>query len=148
MVWQRRARPAWQAEADAPPPLTTRVTEFRTALSAMSGRLPVRAVVLAHQIGDLVGAAIGGDDQPDLDPRTAVRLEKVLTDYVPNSLRGYLAVRDHGGAEAEGELYRQLALVREEARRIAREAVARETDSLRIHGFFLDTKMTGSDLEV
>lgn len=155
MAWFQRERdPAGPPRDPAGPgeekdALLADLAGLRGFLNQHADRLPTGSAVTAHQIGDVLRGVIdtagSAGDRP-LDAHTAVRLRGFLTDYVPTTVRSYLAVAHDRMSE---ELLRdQLASLLEEAEKVAESARSYDSDALLTQGTFLRTKFSRSDLDL
>jgi hypothetical protein len=151
MSWFQRGRdpvatprdPDLDAEKET---LLNDLLTLRDYLNRHADRLPAVSVVTAHEIGDVLRAVLDAAGDRPLDAHTAVRLQGFLTDYVPTTVRSFLAVGTD--RESAGILQEQLASLLDEADGLAASVRSSDTDALLTQGTFLRTKFSRSDLDL
>jgi hypothetical protein len=161
MTWFRRLREEAQAEvapdrSDSPDALRTRLFEVIDLVNSNAGGLPGEAVVIARRITDILREVIdGADPQRGLDVYAVVSIKGILTDYLPTTLRAYLALDPDGvdtprpsGNTPTQSLLEQLDVLWSSAADLLDAAEAHDADALASQGSFLRTKFTGSDLDL
>jgi hypothetical protein len=161
MTLHRRGRreppqpPPGPDPADEPHALLGEVFELNRFVNANAGRLPGEAVVIARRITDTVREILDGAAQHPLDVHTTVAIRGLVGDYLPTTLRTFLAVdadvvdvpRPSGVTPAQSVL-EQLETLLLSAADLRASARADEADALLSQGSFLRTKFTRSDLDL
>ncbi len=151
MSWFQRVRDPAVTPRDPDPDaeketLLNDLLLLRGYLNRHADRLPAESVVTAHQIGDVLRNVLDAAGNQALDAHTAVRLRGFLADYVPTTVRSFLAVSTD--RESAGILQEQLESLLDEADGLAASVRSYDTDALRIQGTFLRTKFSRSDLDL
>jgi hypothetical protein len=163
MTWFRRvfgedgeptgAAPA--AEDDSPDALRRRLWEVVQLINRSAGKLPVEAVVVARDITDAIARVIDTSDDHDLDIYAVVQVNGIVDDYLPTTLRTYLALDPTltervgpSGRTARAALGDQLDALLSAAEDLLRAAQSHDADALFSQGNFLRTKFSGSDLDL
>ncbi len=120
-----------------------------------AGRLPSEAVVVARRLLDAVRELIETSADRDLDIRAIVSLNGILGDYLPTTLRAYLALDPDavdtprpGGTAPSQALIEQLDVLWASAMDLLDATRAQDADALMTQGSFLRTKFSGSDLDL
>lgn len=165
MTWFRRLRDDVKQEAqdsvgpdpqDSPDALRARTLEVVGFINSHSGALPGEAVVVARRITDMLREVIdGADPERGLDIHAVVSIRGILEDYLPTTLRTYLALdrdvvdvpRPSGRTPSES-LIEQLEALWSSAADLLDASRAHDADALLAQGSFLRTKFTGSDLDL
>lgn len=133
-------------EPDAVPALRVRLAALVREVDAAGGDLPTEGVVVARQVTDLAAQVLRRDD---LGIHARVALAAVVDDYLPTTLRTYLAARRSPDADP-GALARTLLDQLGVLRGSLHETVAAVADddlrALEAQGIFLGARFTGSDL--
>ena len=171
MTWFRRARgddARPPSAPDAPPGATTALdpddspAALRTALlrnirsiNASSGRLPNAAVVSARRVTDTIREIIDTSEVRPLDVYAVISVRATLEDYLPTTLRNYLAVDEAlletpraSGRTPRQSLLEQIAALQSSASAVLEAAQNSDVDALMTQGNFLRTKFSGSDLDL
>jgi hypothetical protein len=151
MAWFQRGRDPAVTPRDPDPDeekaaLLNDLLALRGYLNRHADQLPTVSVVTAHQIGDVLRGVLDAAGDRPLDAHTAVRLSGFLTDYVPTTVRSFLAVSTD--RDSAGILQEQLASLLDEAGGLAASARSYDTDALLTQGTFLRTKFSRSDLDL
>jgi len=164
VTWLRRghAEPAWPTAHSGAPPDEDSPTELLRAVFTVnrfvnqsSGQLPGRAVVAARRLTDTMREIIDTSQVRPLDVYVVVSVKATLTDYLPTTLRSYLAV-DPGVRELparSGQTPAELLMEQLDSLQLSADAVlvaakAQDVDALVSQGNFLRTKFSGSDLDL
>jgi len=168
MTWFRRLLPPTAPGAPPEPPVTEPATDsddpvaLRVTLVGLvrflnqnSGKLPVESVVTARRITDLLREVIDTSEVRPLDIYAVISVKGILQDYLPTTLRGFLALdpaqltvpRPSGRTPVES-LQEQLESLLDEAASLLSAAQAQDADALLTQGSFLRTKFSGSDLDL
>ncbi|WP_028048649.1 hypothetical protein [Cellulomonas sp. URHD0024] len=149
------AAAAGAASYDSPAALAKSLRYSVHFINARSGTLPLAAVANARKLTDTLGEIIETSSVRPLDVYTTVAVASTLNDYLPTTLKGYLAVdpalRDT--ARGDGRTPTQSLMSQLEALYRSAEAslVAtrnQDADALMTQGRFLETKFAGSDLDL
>jgi hypothetical protein len=161
VTWFRRGReeptapPAPLADEDSPDRLRRRLWELVQFVNRNAGRLPVDAVVLARQVTDRVREVIEIAAERPLDVYAVVQINGIVGDYLPTTLRTYLALDpavterpDPAGRTPRTALLDQLDALDRAADELYAATRAHDVDALFTQGNFLRTKFTGSDLDL
>lgn len=163
MNWLRRAfdggeeRPAPAPPEDdhAPAVLRRLLAELVRELNRSAGQLPTAAVVRARRLTDTLQEIIDSSDVRALDVYAGITVRSTLTDYLPTTVRRYLAVppelRDRprpSGATPTASLLEQLTALQTSASAVLDALQHHDADALMTQGTFLRTKFSGSDLDL
>jgi hypothetical protein len=162
VTWFRRASDRAQEELgpqedpkDKPEALLATMFELTHEVNSNAGRLPVEGVVVARRVLDVVREVIETSAERDLDVHAVVSIRGMLEDYLPTTLRAYLAidpsvvdqVRPSGRTPAQSFI-EQLDVLWASAMDLLDAARAHDADALLSQGSFLRTKFSGSDLDL
>lgn len=163
MTWFRRGhddRPApppdEAAEADdSPKALLARQWELVQFINRSAGKLPVEAVVVSRAITDTIRDVIDTADDRDLDVYAIVSVNGIVKDYLPTTLRTYLALDPHltekvgsSGRTPRAALREQLDSLSTAAGDLLRATQSHDVDAIFTQGNFLQTKFSRSDLDL
>jgi predicted oxidoreductase len=161
MTWFRRSRdeppppPTPPEDEDSPDKLRRRLWELVQFVNRSAGRLPVEAVVLARQVTDRIREVIATSDDRPLDVYAVVQINGIIGDYLPTTLRTYLALDPavteevgRSGRTPRAALREQLEALNVAADELYAAARAHDVDALFSQGNFLRTKFTRSDLDL
>ncbi len=148
------ARP--QAEVpDSPAALASELFRLTRFINASAGQLPTEAMVVARRITDTVGTVLHATRDRDLDIHARVSLNGIVRDYLPTSLRTYLALdpasRDQpraGGPGATVALGEQLDALLDAATEVLTAVRNDDANSLVAQGNFLRAKFARSELDL
>jgi hypothetical protein len=140
---------------DSPAALRRAMTDVDRLVNASAGRLPLPAVVAARRVTDALREVVDGADVRPLDVYAAISVRSTATDYLPTTVRSYLAVdpdlvdvpRASGRTPAES-LLEQLDALETSALAVRDAAQLQDVDALMTQGSFLRTKFSRSDLEL
>lgn len=158
-LWGRSDPPAEPLEdtppEDTPEALRTAITEVVRLINRSAGKLPLAAVVAARRITDILGEVVDTSEVRPLDIHAVISVRAAATDYLPTTLRSYLAV-DPGlvdvprasGATPARSLVEQLDALESSALALLEGARQQDVDALMTQGNFLRTKFTRSDLDL
>jgi hypothetical protein len=148
------------ASAPTPPPdspavLMRGVYDLINLINVNSGRLPVEAVVAARQVTDLMRELIDTAGDRELDVYVVVAVTGIVTDYLPTTLRSYLALdpslvdtpRSSGRTPSQS-VVEQIESLWDSAADLLDATRTRDADAVLTHGNFLRTKFTRSDLDL
>lgn len=152
---QARDGLAAAVDEDSPAALRRAMAELDRFVNRSSGRLPGAAVVGARQITDILRDVVATSDVRPLDVYAVVSVKGIVGDYLPTTLRTYLAVDPslHDTPRASGRtptesLLEQLDALRSSAAATLEAANHEDADALMTQGAFLRTKFTRSDLDL
>lgn len=170
MAWFRRGheqQPAPSPDAAAagaapatdpgasPQALRERVTELNTFINANAGRLPTAAVVSFRHLTDTLRQVIDTSEVRPLDVYAVMSVKGTLGDYLPTTLRSFLAVdrelRDTprgSGKTPTQSLLEQIDDLQTSASATLVAARNQDADALMTQGNFLRTKFSRSDLDL
>jgi hypothetical protein len=157
--WFRRqhdAAPAPEPEPDDSPAVLTRTLgELVAFVNRSAGRLPAGSVVAARLVTDMVQDVIDTAENGTLDIHAGLSAKAIVNDYLPTTLRAYLALDPAmldqpagNGRTPNDSLLDQLTALVAGAQDVRAAARARDADALVSQGSFLRTKFTGSDLDI
>jgi hypothetical protein len=162
LTWFRRASERAQEQLtpeddpkDKPDALLASMFERVREINASAGRLPVEGVVIARRVLDAVREVIETSSERELDVRAVVSIRGILEDYLPTTLRAYLAIdpsvvdtpRPSGRTPAQSFI-EQLDVLWSSATDLLEATRAHDADALLSQGSFLRTKFSGSDLDL
>lgn len=167
MTWFRRvlappaapapAPPAAEPESDGDDPATLRshLVRLNRLINQNSGRLPGESVVTARRVTDVLREVVDTSEVRPLDIYAVISIKAMVQDYLPTTLRGFLALdpaqltvaRPSGRTPIES-LQEQLEGLLEAATSLLRAAQAQDADALLSQGSFLRTKFSRSDLDL
>jgi hypothetical protein len=160
--WFRRGEPAplvptgpQPDEGDSPEALQAAITSVVRLINASAGRLPLRAVVAARRITDVLTEIVDTSDVRPLDVYAVISVRSAATDYLPTTLRSFLALDEElvevprgSGRTPVQSLLEQLDTLEESATAVLEAAQQQDVDALMTQGNFLRTKFTRSDLDL
>ena len=162
MPWFRRPEPAPPGPtgldadpADSPEALRAAITSVNRLVNASAGRLPLVAVVTARRITDLLSEVVDTSDVRPLDVYAVISVRAAVTDYLPTTLRSFLALdeelvdvpRGTGRTPVES-VQEQLDVLEDSAVAVLDAAQQQDVDALMTQGNFLRTKFSRSDLDL
>jgi hypothetical protein len=170
MSWIRRARdtahdmvpppgPSAVASAvdaqDSPRSLGEAVDELDRFINRNAGRVPPAAVVNARGVTDTLRTIIGTSATHPLDVYAVISVRGIAQDYLPTTLKGYLAVAPElldvpraSGDSPTRSLMKQLDALQSSASATLVAARDQDADALMTQGTFLRVKFSGSDLDL
>jgi hypothetical protein len=126
-----------------------------TEINKNAGRLPIEAVVVAKRVLDAVREIVDTSQVHELDMRVVSSLRGILDDYLPTTVRAYLALdpatvyTPHAsGTSAAQSVVEQLETLWESAEDLLAATRADDVDALETQGRFLRTKFSRSDLDI
>jgi hypothetical protein len=151
----RAAPPAEPELDDSPEALRRAVSQLVAFINQNAGKLPGESVVAARQVTDAVRDVIDTSDDGELDVYAIISVKGIVNDYLPTTLRTYLAldpqvvdVRRPTGRTPRQSLLEQIISLWAGAADVLTAAQAKDADALVSQGNFLQTKFTGSDLDL
>ena len=162
MTWFRRVRPsppeppAGEPESgDDPATLRGLVLGLNRFINQNSGRLPGESVVTARRVTDVLREVIDTSEIRPPDIYAVISVKGILEDYLPTTLRSFLALDDAqlavtrpSGRSPIESLREQLEALLDAATSVLMAARAQDADALLSQGSFLRTKFSGSDLDL
>ncbi|MEO8889595.1 MAG: hypothetical protein ABI429_09960 [Jatrophihabitantaceae bacterium] len=161
MTWFRRSHEQAQQDvapdaSDTPDALRAKIFELIAFVNRSAGQLPGEGVVLTRHITDTVREVVdGADAERGLDIYAVVAIRGIVDDYLPTTLRSYLAldasvveVPRPSGRTPSASLLEQLDVLWSSATDLLVATQAHDADSLLSQGNFLRTKFTRSDLDL
>ena len=161
MPWFRRStrpppEPVPQEDpADSPAVLRSAIADVVRLVNASAGRLPLAAVVAARRITDVLAEVVETAEVRPLDIQAVLSVRATATDYLPTTLRTYLAVDESlvdvpraSGRTPQESLLEQLDALEGAALAVQDAIQHQDVDGLLTQGNFLRTKFSRSDLEI
>lgn len=140
---------------DAPDALLAKMFELVREVNRNAGALPAEAVVIARRVLDAVREVVETASERDLDIRAIVSIRGILEDYLPTTLRTYLALDPEvvhtprpSGRTPAASLIEQLDTLWASATDLLDAIRAQDADAMLTQGSFLRTKFSGSDLDL
>jgi hypothetical protein len=142
-------------DQDSPTELRRAIFAINRFINQSSGRLPGEGVVCARRLTDTLREIVDISDSRPLDVQAALSVRGILNDYLPTTLRAYLAVdtdlvnsMSSAGRSPAQSLVEQLAQMQTSALAVLAAARSQDADALTTQGNFLRTKFTRSDLDL
>ncbi len=146
---------ATTAEPDSPTELAAEMFRLNRFINASAGQLPTASVVAARRITDTVASVLHTTRDRDLDIHARVSLNGILRDYLPTTLRTYLALdpatRDRerpGSVTPTVALEEQLEFLLGSASEVLIAVRNDDANALAAQGSFLRTKFGHSELDL
>jgi hypothetical protein len=150
-----RTAQAEPVDEDSPAELLRSVFGVNRFINQNSGQLPGRAVVAARRLTDTLREIIDTAEVRPLDVYVVVSVKATLTDYLPTTLRSYLAVEPAARTRPAGPsgtptelLTEQLDSLQSSADAVLVATREHDVDALINQGRFPRTKFSGSDLDL
>jgi hypothetical protein len=142
-------------EGDSPLALRRNMDDVISYLNRNAGQLPGVAVVNTRRITDTLRETIDTSEVRPLDVYAVLAVKGTLNDYLPTTLRSYLAVdtalidTPRGSGRTPGQsLLEQLDALQRSASATLVATRNQDADALMTQGSFLRTKFSGSDLDL
>jgi hypothetical protein len=160
VAWVRKGHEAGPApvatdEGDSPESLRRRIGQAVVFINRSSGQLPGEAVVAARRLTDMLGDIVDTSSIRPLDVYVVINVRKTLEDYLPTSLRAYLALTPaarttpgRAGATPAQGLVEQIEALLTSASSALAATRSQDMDAMQAQGAFLRTKFSGSDLDL
>ncbi len=149
------APPARNPEPDSPAELAAEMFRLNRFINASAGQLPTASVVAARRITDTVATVLHTTRDRELDIHARVSLNGILRDYLPTTLRTYLALdpgsREHarrGAVTPTAALEEQLDFLLGSAAEVLTAVRNHDANALAAQGSFLRTKFGHSELDL
>lgn len=146
-----------EPELDGDDPVTLRIelARLNRFINQNSGQLPGESVVTARRVTDVLREVIDTSEIRPLDIYAVISVKGILQDYLPTTLRSFLALDDAqltvarpSGRTPIQSLQEQLEALLDAATSVLTAAQAQDADALLSQGSFLRTKFSGSDLDL
>lgn len=141
--------------ANSPQALRWNLWQLDRFINSAAGQLPTAAVVTARQITDVLREVVETSSVRALDIYAVVSIQGIAGDYLPTTLRTYLAldpqvrtVARPSGRRPIESLAEQLDALLGASTSILSGARDQDADALLTQGTFLRTKFSGSDLDL
>jgi hypothetical protein len=141
--------------ADSPQALDAAITDVVRLVNASAGRLPLAAVVAARRITDLLAEIVATSEVRPLDVQAVISVRAAVTDYLPTTVRTFLAVDESlvdaprgSGRTPRESLLDQLDALEGGALALLEASQHQDVDGLMTQGNFLRTKFSRSDLDI
>jgi hypothetical protein len=136
--------------------LSTQLKSLRRTAAADGNRLGDGAAVVLNRTLDTLDEIVGRWDVVAASPEHSHTVERIVFEYLPTALQGYLnlprtfaiSARTEGKKSAREELLDQLGVLDKETDRIRTAAYARDLDNLSAQTQFLHDKFTPSTLDL
>lgn len=129
--------------------------DLEQTVNRSAGRLPNEATVAARRITDVLGEILDTAELRPLDIGAVISVRQTTGDYLPSTLRSYLAVDASvvdlprpSGATPRSSLLEQLDQLESSVRTVLTAAREQDADTLLTQGSFLATKFGRSDLDL
>lgn len=152
---QEPGAPSAPPDGDSPDELRTSLSTVNRFINQSSGRLPGVAVVNARRVTDTLREIIDTSDTRPLDVYAVITVQATLHDYLPTTLRSYLAVDEHlretrrsSGRTPTQALLEQVDALQRSADTVLVATDNQDIDALMTQGNFLRTKYAASDLDL
>ena len=140
---------------DSPSALAAEVFRVNRFINASAGQLPGEGVVASRRITDAIGTVLHTTRDRDLDIHARVSLNGILRDYLPTTLRTFLALDPatrneprHGGKTPVEALDEQLDFLLDSATEVLAAVRNDDANALVAQGSFLRTKFGRSELDL
>jgi hypothetical protein len=140
---------------DSPTALAAELFRLNRFINASAGQLPGQGVVVSRRITDTVNAVLYATRDRDLDIHARVSLNGILRDYLPTTLRTFLALdpatRDQPRADGKtpvDALCEQLDFLLGSAAEVLEAVRHDDANALVAQGSFLRTKFARSELDL
>ena len=142
-------------EEDSPQALAALRFSANRFINASAGQLPVAAVVAARRVTDVVDTVLYTTRDRDLDIHARVSINGILRDYLPTTLKTYLALdpslRDRPGRSGitpTAALIEQLDFLLSSASEVLAAVQHDDANALIAQGNFLRSKFGQSELDL
>jgi hypothetical protein len=142
-------------DPDAPDVLLRRLWELIQFVNRSAGHLPTEALVQARRITDTLREVIDTSADHELDAHAVAQLNGIVGDYLPTTLRTYLALDPSltdtvlpTGRTPKAALREQVDALLDAAADLLGATRANDVNALLAQGSFLRTKFTRSDLDL
>ncbi len=143
------------AVGDSPESLRAAMISLNRFVNSSAGKLPADAVVASRRITDVVAEVLDTTEVRPLDVYAVISVKGILTDYLPTTVRSFLAVDEAlvdqprpSGRTPVQSLREQLDSLETAATTVLTAVQGQDADTLLTQGNFLRTKFSGSDLDL
>lgn len=140
---------------DSPAALAAELFRVNRFINASAGQLPGEGVVASRRITDTVATVLHTTRDRDLDIHARVSLNGILRDYLPTTLRTFLALDPAtrntpraGGKTPTAALEEQLDFLLGSASDVLTAVRNDDANALVAQGSFLRTKFAHSELDL
>jgi hypothetical protein len=140
---------------DRPDALKAKIAFHIREINRVSGSLPAAAVVHARLLTDTLAEIVAISDNRPLDVYTTMAVRNTLEDYLPTTIRRYLAVPEEqrgvprqSGVTPTESLHDQVESLLLSSLNVQEAAHSSDADALLAQGAFLSTKFSRSDLDL
>jgi hypothetical protein len=144
-----------EPDEDSPEALQAAIDELVRFVNARAGGLPPAALVNARRLTDTLTEVVDSAQVRPLDVYAVISVRGVVGDYLPTTLRSYLAlepeVRDQprgGGHSPTQSLLMQIDALQTSVSATLVATREQDADALMTQGRFLQTKFHRSDLDL
>ncbi|MDM7830731.1 hypothetical protein [Cellulomonas edaphi] len=144
-----------EPDEDSPEALQAAVDELVRFVNARAGALPPAALANARALTDTLTEVVDSAQVRPLDVYAVISVRGVVGDYLPTTLKGYLAldpeVRDvprAGGHSPTESLMMQIDSLQTSVQATLVATREQDADALMTQGRFLQTKFNRSDLDL
>jgi hypothetical protein len=144
-----------EPDEDSPEALQAAIDELVRFVNARAGGLPPAALVNARMLTDTLTEVVDSAQVRPLDVYAVISVRGVVGDYLPTTLRSYLAlepeVRDQprsGGHSPTQSLMMQIDALQTSVSATLVATREQDADALMTQGRFLQTKFNRSDLDL
>jgi len=162
MRWLKRVRPddevahaAPTTRRDDPAALHESLADLVTMINSHARHMPTRAVVEARRLTDTLGALVDTASSRPLDTYAVISLHSTMDDYLPTTLQRYLALDPAQRTQSSGQglsgndaLLQQIEVLQQSVSASLEAVRQHDAQALMIQGSFLETRFTGSDLDL
>ncbi|AEI11173.1 hypothetical protein [Cellulomonas gilvus] len=143
------------ADDESPQALRAGIDAVVRTINASGDDLPTAALANARHLTDTLTLLVDSAQLRPLDTGTALTVRAATQDYIPTTLRTYLALRPDlreapgpDGATPMRSLVQQIATLQEGFTAILEARERRDADALAVQGQFLEAKFHRSDLDL
>jgi hypothetical protein len=140
---------------DSPAALAAELFRVNRFINSSAGQLPGEGIVAARRITDTIGTVLHATRDRDLDIHARVSLNGILRDYLPTTLRTFLALdpatRNQarpGSKTPTAALEEQLDFLLDSATEVLSAVRNDDANALVAQGSFLRTKFGRSELDL
>ncbi|MEO3935604.1 hypothetical protein V3N99_02485 [Dermatophilaceae bacterium Soc4.6] len=143
------------ARRDDPAALRDALDALVSLINANAGQMPTRALVDARRLTDTLAEIVDTTSTRPLDTYAVISLRSTMDDYLPTTLRRYLAL-DHTqridtsatDQSANDALLQQIEVLQQSVTASLLAVRQQDAQALMIQGSFLETRFSGSDLDI
>ena len=144
-----------EPDEDSPAALQAAIDELVRYVNARAGGLPPAALVNARMLTDTLTEVVDSAAVRPLDVYAVISVRGVVGDYLPTTLRGYLALEPdvRSVPRADGHSPTQSLMMQIDSLQTSVSATLvatreQDADALMTQGRFLQTKFNRSDLDL